>query len=241
MISTSNRPAQLPLGFQTPSRASFAGFIPAQNYLALRAVQQLTQAQQVQERQGAVMLSGTAGTGKTHLLQAGCRALRERGLRAAYLPLAELVGQSPELLEGLGAVDGLALDELDAVAQDRAWQMALVALLDAVRQHGGVILLAARANRDALGLSLRDLHTRLGLAVAYGLVPLDDESLNHLIRNRAAERGLMLAPEVANYILQRLPRNATLLIAALDQLDKASLAEKRRLTVPLVREVLGLG
>lgn len=236
MSQSAHRPAQLPLGFVTSSRATFAGYLSATNAEAVTAVQTL-----VATRQGALYLSGPAGSGKTHLLQAACREARETGARALYLPLADFVEQSPELLEGLGAVNLLAVDDLEAIAQNRAWQVALVPLLDAVRARQGALLFAARHAYEALPLELRDLQARIGWAAPYHLTTLDDAGLALLIRRRAAERGLELSPEVASYILQRVPRNAALLMMALEQLDKASLAEKRRLTVPLVREVLRLG
>jgi DnaA family protein len=49
---------------------------------------------------------------------------------------------------------------------------------------------------------------------------------------------MTLSEEVAKYILTHCPRHTRTLLAALDALDKASLAAKRRLTIPFVKEVL---
>jgi DnaA family protein len=48
----------------------------------------------------------------------------------------------------------------------------------------------------------------------------------------------MLPPEVAGYLLVRVPRDLSSLRALVDTLDRASLEQKRAVTVPLAREVL---
>ena len=55
---------------------------------------------------------------------------------------------------------------------------------------------------------------------------------------RAASRGLELTEEVAAYLLRRCPRDLVTLFALLDQLDTASLAAQRRLTIPFVRQFI---
>jgi DnaA family protein len=47
-----------------------------------------------------------------------------------------------------------------------------------------------------------------------------------------------LPDEVANFIIQRVPRDMNALFNLLDRLDRASLQEKRKLTIPFVKQVL---
>jgi DnaA family protein len=58
------------------------------------------------------------------------------------------------------------------------------------------------------------------------------------LRLRASRRGLDLSDEAAVYLLHRVPRDLHSLFGVLDQLDDASLAAQRRLTIPFLREVL---
>ena len=55
---------------------------------------------------------------------------------------------------------------------------------------------------------------------------------------KAARRGLRLPDEVLVYLLSRMPRDLTSLNAVLEALDRYSLATKRPVTLPLVREAL---
>ena len=55
---------------------------------------------------------------------------------------------------------------------------------------------------------------------------------------RATNRGMVLNQQTADYIVQRADRNLDQLIAVLDRLDSESLQRGRKLTIPLVREVM---
>ena len=68
----------------------------------------------------------------------------------------------------------------------------------------------------------------------YALAPLGDDERLEAVRLRARNRGLEMPEEVARYILARYPRDLDSLFALLDRLDRASLAEQRRLTIPFL-------
>jgi DnaA family protein len=99
-------------------------------------------------------------------------------------------------------------------------------------------VLAAGAASPA-GLALReDLRTRLAWGLVYQLRPPSDADKALHLRSEAARRGLRLPDEVVGYLLTRLPRDLPSLNGVLDALDRYSLAAKRPITLPLVREAL---
>jgi DnaA family protein len=51
---------------------------------------------------------------------------------------------------------------------------------------------------------------------------------------------LILSHDTASFLLQRIPRDIHYLTQVVEQLDQASLVAQRRLTIPFVRNVLGL-
>ena len=57
---------------------------------------------------------------------------------------------------------------------------------------------------------------------------------------RAEQIGLQLSEAVAMFLLARIARSTGQLFTILERLDNASLAAKRKLTVPFVKQVLGL-
>ena len=68
---------------------------------------------------------------------------------------------------------------------------------------------------------------------------LDDVGLMSAMMQRAEQRGLGMADDLAKFILTRTQRDASAIFALLDELDKRSISEQRRLTIPFVRDVCG--
>ncbi len=183
-------------------------------------------------------LSGPAGSGKTHLLLAACAEAAAAGRRAAYLPLATFAGALADVLpsqEGAGLV---CLDGLEAVAGQQGDEEALFHFHNRARADGTVLIYSARGNPAALGLGLADLATRLGQCTRFTLEPLDEAGRRALLQQRAARRGLQLDEPVLDYLMRRADRDLASLTALLDRLDKASLAQQRRITIPFLREHL---
>lgn len=184
-------------------------------------------------------LAGPAGVGKTHLLLATCAAADAAGRRAAYLPLAAAAGRLREALEALEGNDLLALDGLQAIAGDRADEIALFDAHNRARVAGATLIYAARDNPDALALGLPDLRSRLSQCTRITLAPLDDEGRREVLRQRAQRRGLVLEEAALDWLLKRVDRDLAGLTGLLDRLDRASLAAQRRITVPFLRLMLG--
>ena len=110
---------------------------------------------------------------------------------------------------------------------------------DAVQGTGrGGLLLAARAAPTAAGFRLPDLASRAGGAVGYRLKPLDDDERLLALRGHATARGLEIERAAAEYLLARVHRDMTDVGVWLERLDRMSLAEQRKITIPFIRELL---
>lgn len=184
----------------------------------------------------AVWLWGPAGSGRSHLLQAAC-ADRAHG-RAIYLPLAEHDDLQPAVLEGLERLELVALDDLDRVTQSAEWNRGLFGLFNGLQAEGGALLLAASGPPAAMSFELHDLASRAASAVVYQLKSLDDPERLSALQLHAAARGLELSDAAGQYLLTRVSRDMNALCRWLETLDAASLAAKRKLTIPLIRETL---
>jgi DnaA family protein len=126
-------------------------------------------------------------------------------------------------------------DDVDKL--DEAGQQRVFAAINAARQ-GEPPVLAAGAQPPAQLVLREDLRTRLAWGLVYQLKPLSDAEKALHLRAEAARRGLRLPDEVVGYLLTRLPRDLPSLNCVLDALDRYSLAAKRPVTLPLVREAL---
>lgn len=225
--------AQLPLALRLDPGATFDSFHPGANQGALSQVRASAAGP------AWLYLWGAAGTGKTHLLNAACHAAGDAGRTACLVPLDRSDGWAPDALAGLQGISLVCLDGVNAVAGRRDWEEALFHLLNGLREAGASVLMASRGRPGAMEVTLPDLKSRLGWGTLLRLKALDDDDKLAALRLRARQRGLDLPDEAAGYLLRRVARDTHSLFALLERLDAASLAAKRRLTVPFLREVLG--
>jgi DnaA family protein len=218
---------QLALGVQLRADAVFESFAPGPNGEILAALRAAEPA--------PLWLWGGHGVGKTHLLQAACAAA---GNTAAYFPLHRALGLPPRALAGFDAAGLLCLDDTDAIAGDPEWERALFRLFNDAAELQTRLIFAAGAAPRALPWVLEDWRSRAAAATVYQLRELDDADRIEALRLRAAQRGLELPTETAEYLLKRMPRDLPSLLAVLEDLDQASLAAQRRLTIPFIRDAL---
>ncbi len=228
---------QLPLGVQLGVSLRFDTFAEGANGEAVAALRRLADG----TTRAPVWVYGPAGAGKSHLLQAACAAAGDAGRASAWLPLAQVRAEGPALLDGFERLDLVALDDVDAVTGDAAWEAALFTLYNGLAEQGGRLAISAAGSPAATAVRLPDLASRFGACEVYQLEPLAESEQPAALRRRAERRGLELPDETLGFLTRRAPRDFATLCRMLDLLDTESLAAQRRLTVPFVRDWLARG
>ena len=166
------------------------------------------------------------------------RALAAGQLREAIVYLwGEPASGRTHLLHAAATINRALVVADDVETLDQAAQQRLFGAINAARQGAAPVLAAGRHPPAQLVLR-EDLRTRLAWGLVYQLKPLGDAEKALHLQAQAARRGLRLSDEVVGYLLTRLPRDLPSLNAVLDALDRYSLAAKRPVTLPLVREAL---
>jgi DnaA family protein len=226
--------AQLTLSLSSKDEATFDNFYFGSNTEMIAQLQKT--ASGMGER--VIYLCGTRGQGCSHLLQAACHHAHLHHRTSVYLPLVNLITLSPEVMNGLESLALICIDDLDAAVGHPEWEEAIFHLYNRIYDAGGSIIIAAHDLPKSINIGLPDLVSRLSWGMVYQLHPLSDEEKIAVLNMRANRRGISLSEEVGKYILTHCPRHMSTLFAALDALDKASLAAQRRLTIPFVKEVL---
>ncbi|MFK7816124.1 MAG: DnaA regulatory inactivator Hda [Gammaproteobacteria bacterium] len=231
-------PTQYSLDIALPKFATFETFIDASDSQLLSVLKQLSQTSSTEPRQ--YFLWGSAGTGKTHLLQAICNHQVNTPQNAIYLPMKELVDQQAAILNDMHQLDVVCIDDVDAVLGNKEWDRQLFLLINELRASNKSIVITATNNPHEAPVSFPDLASRLVWGPVYKLSVLSDNGKSRAIQEHAKVRGLEVSTEVCSFLLKRFPRDLNKLISLLDKLDEESLVQQKKVTVPFVKTVLNI-
>ena len=229
------RTRQLVLKFASERRCTLDNFEAGPNGELVAEITRRARADEF----ATLWLVGEPGAGKSHLLQGACHAADAVGRTAAYLP-ARLMAGGIDVLDGLDEFGLVALDDADEWIGADEWEEALLHLYQQLLKRGATLLLASKGGPLELVFRLPDLASRWRASQVFSLRPLDDADRAQAIEHLAAQRGLEVGADVMSFILRRAPRRMDELIAAFERLDRGALAQQRRLTIPLAKDVLGL-
>lgn len=181
----------------------------------------------------------TEVAGKTHLLHAACSAIANK--TAYYVPLNQFATFSPEILEGLEQYDLVCLDNIHAIKSNHYWEEAIFDLFNRFyERQQSCFFVTANLSPAHLGLTLPDLTSRLTWGQVYQLCNLNDDEKLSALQLRANLRGFDISNDVGFFLLKRLNRDMRSLFIILEKLDMATIAKKRKLTIPFVKEILNL-
>jgi len=185
--------------------------------------------------QPALVLHGPAGSGKTHLTR-----VWQRLANATVIDLDALAREAPTALLGdarAAVVEdvGRYLGGADAAAPAAR---GLLHLYNMLREHGGHLLLTDTVPAKTWPVPLPDLASRLGAATHVALGAPDDQLLAAVMVKLFTDRQLSVPPDVVHYLLPRIERSFAAVRAVVAELDRAALARRQAITVPLARAVL---
>ncbi|MCO6504502.1 MAG: DnaA regulatory inactivator Hda [Snodgrassella sp.] len=178
-----------------------------------------------------IFVWGEAGSGKSHLLKAWVAQAQSRGLKAKYVDASR---------EGLGNwlfdLDCVAIDQIELLSATE--QQQLFALFNHFRnsRHGNLLLSSAIPPQQ---LMIReDLRTRMAFCLVYEIKPLSEEEKFNALVGMAKARQIPIDDEVIRYLLSHWRRDLDSLLLMLNTLNDYSLAQGKRITLTLLRQLL---
>ena len=228
---------QLLLPLDLPRGRTFRSFTSAGNEAPVEYLQRLCEGDKDRRCQ-QLYFWGAASTGKSHLLQAACRAVTDRGGRSAWLPLTRLLPYGPQALADFATVDLIGVDELDVIRDRLDWQRALFDLINEVRLERHCLVMSSRQNPMMGEWQLRDLPSRLVWGAVYRLAPLGDTARIEVLRGVAERLGHPFGDEVLTYLLNSYPRELKKLVGIIEHLSDCAKQRKQRITIPFARKML---
>jgi len=179
----------------------------------------------------ALILYGPAACGKTHL----AAVWREKS-QAATIDPQSLVAESADVIFERG--ENFLIDPVDPWIGDRAAETTLFHLYNLAKEHKRTILMTMRVPPVRLAFAIPDLASRLRAAPGVAIQTPDESLLGAVLVKMFADRQINIGEDVLQYILPRMERSFAAARDLVEKADHLALAEKRPVSVPLIRHVL---
>lgn len=229
-------------------RYRFKNFVQGKsNELAYAAAQQV--AKKPGTAYNPLVIYGSTGLGKTHLLHAAGNLLykREPDTKVVYVGSEQFVSEMISALRGnridafkqrYRSAGALLIDDVQFFAgKDRTQEEffhTFNALLDSQQQ---IILTCDRYPKEVDGIEAR-LRSRFGWGLTVSIEPPDFETRVAILMNKAQERGVILDEAVAYLIARRVRSHVRDLEGALNTLFANARFTGQQITEGFAREVL---
>ncbi|NTW44401.1 MAG: DnaA regulatory inactivator Hda [Anaerolineaceae bacterium] len=227
-------PKQLPLHFEFRANQTFDDFFPGSNLEIINHLQKSSEG--TGER--LIFLWGQSGLGKSHLLQACCQQAKSQQLSSFYFSLSTLELPDPGLLTGLDKFDIVCFDNIEHIAGNQPWELAFFNFFNLHRDQCHTLILSASCPPNDIAIQLPDLKTRLNWGLTLKIQPLCDTDKITALIFKAKQMGFEISPQAGHFLLTHYDRDLSSLWELLKKLDRASLAAKRKLTIPFLKHIL---
>ncbi len=207
----------LPLHYEYGNWVRHAGIETAHNRLALWLV-----------HGGRLWLTSSAPAGKTHLLHALAKEHTHLGLITPHPETVHALRRVQAWLEQLSDYAYWVID-IAAGPIPQSTAIALFHLLERAREMNRHMVIAWRSE-DTVNLP-PELASRLAALERIDMhSPGNDHDLTAVLKSVAAVRQWRVDDAILQLMLTHLPRHLSDMIAALENLENSSLAERKRLT-----------
>ena len=192
------------------------------------------------EKNQLIWLAGLEGFGKTHLLHAFLNSHEHENKKVLYLPMSESQDFTPDILDNLAQYDLVAIDDIENIIGDMTWEEQLLKFYEDSYSTRNKILITANDTPKGLNFLLPDLSSRFNLALIERLRPMNEDEMIKAILIHSKARGFDLPEDSAKYLINRVPRDVSVLVDMIKLLDYESLSMQRKLTIPFIKTVLDI-
>jgi DnaA regulatory inactivator Hda len=176
-----------------------------------------------------LVIYGPAASGKTHLCHVWQKASGAVSVAGTDLARMGALNDFPK---------ASIIDDAQSLAGDAAMETALFHFYNRAKEEGAHILLTGTDAPKEWGIALPDLKSRLLAAPAASVGAPDEQLMSVVLAKLFSDRQLVVGQDVIAFIVARIERSFESVRGIATAIDRKALAEKRAVTIPLVREIL---
>jgi len=227
-----NKPKQLTFPWNKVNKSSLEGFFTSRENSHLLSL--LKDSDFLDD----LFIYGTKESGKTFLLQAMCNSYSSVSKLSLYIPLKKVMNYGVEIFESLENIDLICIDGIEEVISKIEWEKAIFNLINKALISETRLILTSSKDLKSLNFSLPDLESRIRKIQSYELYPINDKDILDALKYISKLTSINLGDKEARYLVTYSQRNISNLVHILESLDQLSMEMKRKITIPLIKEVI---
>ena len=227
-----NKPKQLTFPWNNVNKSSLEGFFTSRENSHLLSL--LKDSDFLDD----LFIYGTKESGKTFLLQAMCNSYSSVSKLSLYIPLKKVMNYGVEIFESLENIDLICIDGIEEVISKIEWEKAIFNLINKALISETRLILTSSKDLKSLNFSLPDLESRIRKIQSYELHPINDKDIFDALKYISKLTSINLGDKEAKYLVTYSQRNISNLVHILESLDQLSMEMKRKITIPLIKEVI---
>ena len=227
-----NKPKQLTFPWNKVNKSSLEGFFTSQENSHLLSL--LKDSDFLDD----LFIYGTKESGKTFLLQAMCNSYSSVSKSSLYIPLKKVMNYGVEIFESLENIDLICVDGIEEAISKIEWEKAIFNLINKALISETRLILTSSEDLQSLNFSLPDLESRIRKIQSYELHPINDKDIFDALKYISKLTSINLGDKEAKYLVTYSQRNISNLVHILESLDQLSMEMKRKITIPLIKEVI---
>jgi len=227
-----NKPKQLTFPWNKVNKSSLEGFFTSRENSHLLSL--LKDSYFLDD----LFIYGTKESGKTFLLQAMCNSYSSVSKSSLYIPLKKVMNYGVEIFESLENIDLICVDGIEEAISKIEWEKAIFNLINKALISETRLILTSSKDLKSLNFSLPDLESRIRKIQSYELYPINDKDILDALKYISKLTSINLGDKEARYLVTYSQRNISNLVHILESLDQLSMEMKRKITIPLIKEVI---
>tara|TARA_B100001287_G_C22685722_1_gene533466 strand:+ start:3074 stop:3760 length:687 start_codon:yes stop_codon:yes gene_type:complete len=227
-----NKPKQLTFPWNKVNKSSMLGFYTSRENDHL--VSLLKDSNFLDD----LFIYGTKQSGKTFLLQAMCNSYSSMCKSSLYVPLKKVMNYGVEIFESLENIDLICIDGIEQVISKTEWEKEIFNLINKSLISKSRLIFTSSKDLKSLSFSLPDLESRIKKIQSYELYPIDDKDIIDALKYISQFKSINLGDKEAKYLVTYSQRDISNLIQILESLDQLSMEMKRKITIPLIKEII---
>lgn len=225
-----NNPKQLTFPWSKPNKSTFNDFYFDNKNLELK--------KSLLEGDDDLFLYGIKQSGKSFLLQAICNLFASKNKSSLYIPISEVKKYGTNFIDSLDSLDLVCIDDIDLIHSDQEWEVAIFNLINDCLISGCRLIFSSALNPSSIEFELIDLISRIKKIDHVELFPVSEDNLFDAINFICNIRSINLGDREINYLITYSKRNIADLMDIINKLDNLSMQLKRKITVPLIKEII---